>query len=195
MNENNENTLLNGETSAEKPKQQFQLQHLYCKEQECEVAHAPTIYLAKPSKDKKDKKDEEERNRIPTTQLEMSVNHALLSGNRFEVVLRLRITAKLGQQTAYQVKLEQAGLFHIEGYTEEERQLILNVHAAQLLYPYARQTVSNLTQAAGFPPLQLTPMSFEGMYRQQQAQRGSPGQSETSGATAEVKERIELASA
>jgi len=153
-----------GASSSETPKQQFILQHLYAKEQECDVPHAPGIYLLQPEQTS-------EANNKPVTSLEMKINHYPVRDDLFEVVLGFHITSKIGQQTAYQVKLAQAGLFQVTGYTDKERDVILNVHAPQLLFPYARHLVSNMTQAAGFSPLTLTPMNFEALYQQKQKQK------------------------
>jgi preprotein translocase subunit SecB len=38
-----------------------------------------------------------------------------------------------------------------------------------LLFPYARETIANLSLKAGFPPLELQPINFEALHNEQMA--------------------------
>jgi preprotein translocase subunit SecB len=54
---------------------------------------------------------------------------------------------------------------------------ILGVACPNIVFPYLRETVSDLVTRAGFPPVLLAPINFEAMYAQriqaqQQAQQG-----------------------
>jgi preprotein translocase subunit SecB len=41
-----------------------------------------------------------------------------------------------------------------------------------VLFPYARETVSDIINRAGFPPVLLAPVNFEALYQQRVAQAG-----------------------
>jgi len=92
-------------------------------------------------------------------------------------VLTLTVTARVGDKTVFLVETSQAGVFAIRGVTPEQLQPVLAVHCPNVLFPYARETVSDATMRAGFPPVILAPIDFDGLYRQQlaaQAQQPAP---------------------
>lgn len=110
--------------------------------------------------------------------LEMNLNQRVqrVADNLFEVVLGVTLTCKLGEKTIYLVETQQAGLFGLAGFDDQSLDGMLGVHCPGILYPYARQTISDLIQAGGFPPFLLQPINFEGLYteglRQRAAQQG-----------------------
>lgn len=48
---------------------------------------------------------------------------------------------------------------------------ILMIEGPKLVFPFVRQIVAEITQNSGFPPLMLTPVNFEKLYRDQYAQQ------------------------
>jgi len=51
---------------------------------------------------------------------------------------------------------------------QTQPQLSLNVQVTnRLLFPFARAVVANATREAGFPPLNIAPVDFVALYRQQ----------------------------
>jgi preprotein translocase subunit SecB len=114
--------------------------------------------------------------------LEMNLNPRVqrVGESLFEVELGVTLTCKLGDKTVYLVEVRQAGLFGLNGFDEPTLDAMLGAHCPSILYPYARQIVSDMISAGGFPPFVLQPINFEGMYadglRQRQAQAaGSMG--------------------
>ncbi|MCG2635200.1 MAG: protein-export chaperone SecB [Gammaproteobacteria bacterium] len=99
-------------------------------------------------------------------EMDVQLNHATttLDDNRYEAVLALTITATQEDQTVFLVEVHQAGIFHIADMTKEQMQVVLGVHCPHLLFPYARQIISELTTQGGFPPLLLAPVNFEALY-------------------------------
>ncbi|TXI51112.1 MAG: protein-export chaperone SecB [Lysobacter sp.] len=115
--------------------------------------------------------------------LEMNLNQRVqrVADALFEVELGVTLTCKLVDKTVYLVEVRQAGLFGLNGFDEQTLDAMLGVHCPGILYPYARQTISDMITAGGFPPFLLQPINFEGLYaeglrqRQAQAQAGTFG--------------------
>ena len=106
------------------------------------------------------------------------------TGNRvgekvFEVVLTATITAKLGEKTAFLVEVHQAAVFEIAPPPGADVRVILARECPAIIYPYLRETVSDIVTRGGFPPLLLAPADFRGIYAQSQA--GGAGAAPTPG--------------
>ena len=118
--------------------------------------------------------------------LEMNLNQRVqrVADNLFEVELGVTLSCKLAEKTIYLVEVRQAGLFGLGGFDDQTLDAMLGVHCPNILYPYARQTVSDLITAGGFPPFLLQPINFEALYaeglRQRAAQQDLAG-AETAG--------------
>ena len=109
--------------------------------------------------------------------LEMNLNQRVqrVADNLFEVELGVTLTCKLEDKTVYLAEVRQAGLFGLGGFDEQTLDAMLGVHCPNILYPYARQTVSDLITAGGFPPFLLQPINFEGLYAEGLRQRAQQG--------------------
>jgi preprotein translocase subunit SecB len=102
-------------TSKEEQDQQkqFELQRLYVKEQHCKIMRSPQVF-----------KDEWK----PEINMEMQINHNNLEGNLYEINLQINVTVKNNQITAFTAETEQAGIFLVKGFSEEEKKkIILNL--------------------------------------------------------------------
>ena len=66
----------------------------------------------------------------------------------------------------------QAGIFSVRNVPAEELDPLLGIGCPTILFPYLRETISDLITRGGFPPVLLAPVSFEAIYMQrlQQAQ-------------------------
>ncbi|HEX6549195.1 MAG TPA: protein-export chaperone SecB, partial [Gammaproteobacteria bacterium] len=69
------------------------------------------------------------------------------------------------------VEVQQAGLFTLTGFNEQERAVILSTYCPNILFPYLREVVSDLTLKGGMAPLLLQPVNFDALYAQQAAQQ------------------------
>jgi len=87
----------------------------------------------------------------------------------YECVMTVTVTATAGDRTVFLVEVAQAGIFSIQGASEETLQPVLAMHCPAMLFPYARQAIAHATMLAGFPPVQLQPINFEALYAQQLA--------------------------
>ena len=79
-------------------------------------------------------------------------------------VLTVTVTAKLEDKTVFLVEVGQGGIFRINNVPEEQIEPLLAVACPNILFPYARETVSDAVTRAGFAPVVLQPVNFEAMY-------------------------------
>ena len=141
------------------PKQQFEIHRLYIKDTSFESPSTPAIFR------------EEWK---PTVNIDLQTRSSVLETNLHEVVLTVTATTTLGDKTAFLAEVQQAGIFLVGGFEKEALGQMLGSFCPNLLFPYAREALSDLTVRAGFPPLYLTPVNFDALYAQHlQSQQGS----------------------
>ena len=85
----------------------------------------------------------------------------------YDITLDISVKAETDSKIIYMVELKQAGLFIIEGADDELRDGFLNIRCPEVLFPYARETISSLIQKAGFPPIFIAPIDFNALYQQE----------------------------
>ena len=102
----------------------------------------------------------------PKIDLNMTNSHSQIEDDRFEAVLRLTVTASQDDQTAFLIEIQQAGLFEISGFNEDEHKYLLGSQCMNVLFPYAREQISDIAVRGGFPPLLLSPVNFDALYQQ-----------------------------
>ena len=83
-----------------------------------------------------------------------------------EVELKITATAKTAQGAAYIVDLAYCGLVGMRNMPEEQKHAFTYAEAPRLLFPYARRVVADAVRDAGFAPLMLDPIDFNGLYIQ-----------------------------
>ena len=101
----------------------------------------------------------------------------------YEVILTVTVTVTMEEKTAYLVEAHQAGIFHIDGFSEEIIERMVATVCPNILFPFAREHVADLITRGGFPQLLLAPVNFEALYQQQQMQ----GQNAATSTDAETK--------
>jgi preprotein translocase subunit SecB len=120
---------------------------------------------------------------IPTTEwnpqfgLNMNTAGSTVAENLHEVVLTITLEAKIGERVAYLVEVKQAGVFLIRGYVADDARRIVGGFCPGVLFPYARQAVSDLILRGGFPPFLLPPVNFDALFQQsleQESQQAAP---------------------
>ena len=104
----------------------------------------------------------------PEANLDIRIDTAALKDNLHEVILTINVTAKASHSLVYTNRVQQAGIFKLENFNDEQRKTALNVICTSILYPYAAERISNLSTHAGFPSLQLAPINFEALYLKNQ---------------------------
>ena len=119
----------------------------------------------------------------PSLDVQFSLNAEKVSDDVHEVSIKIEVSARSDNGVHFVVDLSYGGLFGIRNMPEEAVGPILLVEAPRLIFPYARQIVSEAVTNAGFPPLLLDPIDFAAAYvaqlEQAQAQQADAPAGET----------------
>ena len=102
----------------------------------------------------------------PNINVEINVYAKPLNSNIYEVSLTINGKALKDKSKIFEIELVYAGVFslsNVEIDKEEERKTVL-IECPQLLFPFARSIVSNVTRDGGFMPLVIQPIDFELLY-------------------------------
>ncbi len=84
-----------------------------------------------------------------------------------EIELKISATAKMQVGTAYIVELAFCGLVGMRNMPDEQKHAFTYAEAPRLLFPFARRVIADAVRDAGFAPLLLDPIDFNGLYVQQ----------------------------
>jgi preprotein translocase subunit SecB len=107
----------------------------------------------------------------PQMDVQFNIGSQNVGQDVHEVVLKVEVTAKANEGTAFQMELLYGGLFALRNVPEEQLQPFLLAEAPRILFPFARRIIAEATIDAGFPPLLLDPIDFAGLYMQRAAQQ------------------------
>ena len=102
----------------------------------------------------------------PTIKVEFNVSAKPSANNDIEVELRVEARAQQEEKILFNVELAYAGLFRVRNVPQEALQAIILIECPRMLFPYARQIISETTQNGGFPPLMLDPVDFARLYQE-----------------------------
>ncbi|MGO4221650.1 protein-export chaperone SecB [Lysobacter sp. TAF61] len=166
-----EENVNGGAASAEANGPAFTVEKIYAKDVSFEVPGAPAVF-----------------NEQAQPQLQMNLNQSVqrLNDSAFEVVLGITLTCNAGDKTLYVAEVKQAGVFGLAGFDPQTLDGMLGTHCPNVLYPYARQLISELIQTGGFPPFYLQPINFEALYAEGLRQRAAQQNGEAGLADAET---------
>ncbi|KAF3978016.1 MAG: protein-export chaperone SecB [Methylococcales symbiont of Iophon sp. n. MRB-2018] len=141
---------------------QFSIQKIFTKDISFESPHSPKVFTEKWD---------------PAVDFNLGIQNQALEDNLFEVSLSVTVTVKCNDKTAYLVEVNQAGIFSISAFSEMEKAPMLGSFCPNILFPYAREVVSDLVAKGGFPQLMLAPINFDTLYMQnpQSTQQQVPG--------------------
>lgn len=142
------------QTESDKP--QFEMQHVYVKDISFESPYAPEIFQQKWE---------------PKVSIDLNQEHKVLSQEAHEVGLMMTVTVKLGDKEAYIAEVKQAGIFTVRNFNQEQLDHFLQVFCPDLIYPYLRESISNLVIKGGFAPLYIAPVNFEALYRKKRSEK------------------------
>ena len=134
----------------------FSIEKVYVKDLSLELPNAPQIFLEREQ---------------PAVEVGLQSEANGLGDGIFEVVLTVTVTAKVGEKTQFLVEAAQAGIFQIRNVPDEEVEPVVAIACPNILFPYARETVSDIITRAGVQPVLLAPVNFEALYRQRQEQQ------------------------
>ncbi|MDD1649434.1 MAG: protein-export chaperone SecB [Methylococcaceae bacterium] len=143
----------------------FNIQKIYVKDVSFETPNSPEIFTQQWD---------------PKVEFNLSSNGQQIQDGVYEVSLTVTVTVKIEEKTAYLVEINQAGIFSASGFQNEEIGHLLGSYCPNLLFPYAREAVSDLVGKGGFPPMLLAPVNFDALYAQHVQQMQQPPESVTS---------------
>ena len=136
----------------------FAIEKLYVKDLSVEVPNAPEIFLEREA---------------PQVEIQLNTGARGVGDGVFEVVLTVTVTAKFGEKTVFLVEVGQAGIFRIVNVPDEQIEPLVAVACPNILFPYAREAVSDAVTRAGFQAIVLQPVNFEAMYMQRMQEQAS----------------------
>jgi preprotein translocase subunit SecB len=114
----------------------------------------------------------------PQVDVQFNIGAKPIAAELHEVELKTVITARAQAGTAYVVDLSFCGLIGMRNLDEAQQHAFLYAEAPRILFPFARRVLADAVRDAGFPPLLLEPIDFNGLYVQQlaaqQAEVGEP---------------------
>lgn len=138
----------------------FSIDKIYVKDMSLEVPGAPEVFLEQSQ---------------PEIDMQLASEAKQVGDGYFDCCLTVTVTAKVEEKVLFLVEVAQAGIFQIQNIPAEDLDPIIGVACPNILFPYARETVSNMVNRAGFPPVLLAPINFEALYAQQRATQAEAG--------------------
>lgn len=142
---------------------QFSLQRIFVKDLSFEAPKSPEIFREDWS---------------PQVEMDLNTRQRSLEGDFHEVVLTITVTVKTGDEVAFIVEVQQAGIFLIQGLDEASKGHALGAFCPGLLFPYARETIDSLVVRGSFPALMLAPVNFDALYAQELERMQSNGEAQ-----------------
>ncbi|HUQ14010.1 MAG TPA: protein-export chaperone SecB [Novosphingobium sp.] len=107
----------------------------------------------------------------PQVDVQFNIGSRGLGPDVHEVELKIVLSSKHQGGTAFLVELAYCGLIGMRNISEEQAHPFLFAEAPRILFPFARRIVADAVRDAGYPPLMLEPIDFNGLYVAQVAQR------------------------
>lgn len=127
----------------------FQIQRIYTKDISFETPSAPNIF---------------QQEWQPEVKLDLDTSSSELAEQVYEVILRVTVTASVAEETAFLCEVQQAGIFSIDGIEESQMAHCLGAYCPNILFPYARECITNLVSRGTFPQLHLAPVNFDALF-------------------------------
>ena len=143
---------------------QFSLQRIYVRDLSFEAPKSPAIFRQEWT---------------PTVSLDLNTRQKPLEGDFYEVVLTLSVTVNNGDEVAFIVEVQQAGIFLIKGLDDASMSHTLGAFCPNILFPYAREAIDNLVVRGSFPALMLAPVNFDALYAQELQRMQESGETPT----------------
>ncbi|WP_018988246.1 protein-export chaperone SecB [Aromatoleum toluclasticum] len=135
----------------------FSIEKLYVKDLSLEVPGAPRIFLDREN---------------PQINVQLRTEAASVDEGVYEVTLTVTVSAKLAdERTVFLVEVAQGGIFQIRNIPEGDLEPVTMIGCPNILFPYAREAISDAITRAGFQPVVLAPVNFEALYQAQQQQQ------------------------
>jgi preprotein translocase subunit SecB len=139
----------------------FQIEKIYVKDMSLELPNAPQVFAQQVQ---------------PQVEVQLASEAGQMAEGLYEVSVSATVTARAGERTLFLAEAVQAGIFSVRNVPEDEMQPLLAIGCPNILFPYLRETISDMIARGGFPPVLLQPVSFEAIYlqRMQEQSQQSP---------------------
>lgn len=135
--------------TAQQDVQNFSIQRIFLKDMSFEAPNSPSIF---------------QKEWAPEVKLDLDTQSRVLETNVYEVVLRLTVTVENAGETAFLCEIQQAGIFTAENMEQAQLAHCLGAFCPNILFPYARETISGLVVKGTFPQLNLAPVNFDALF-------------------------------
>ena len=145
-------------TDAPPQQATFQIEKIYVKDLSLEIPNAPQVFVEQVQ---------------PQLEVQINTTAGKFSEPYYEVTVTATVTARAGDRTVFLAEAVQAGIFQLRNVPQEELGPLLGIGCPTILFPYLRETISDLVTRGGFPPVLLSPISFEALYMQRLQQQQS----------------------
>lgn len=119
------------------------------------------------------------REKSPQIDININVNANPIGDDNYDVVLSLSVKASDDTEILFHVELIYGGVFHIKNIPQEHVMPLVFIECPRLLFPFARQIISDATQNGGFPPLWIDPIDFAALFQKRLAEEQNDNQSPT----------------
>jgi preprotein translocase subunit SecB len=129
----------------------FEIQRIYVKDLSYEAPNTPHTFV-------EDWK--------PEVQLNLETKSNRVQDNLHEVVLSVTATVTTSKKPAFIIEAHVAGIFQIAGVPSDQLRQMLGSFCPSILFPYAREVISDTVVRGGFPQLILAPVNFDALYAQ-----------------------------
>jgi preprotein translocase subunit SecB len=146
----------------------FQIEKIYMKDALFEQPNSPRIFL---NQDK------------PTISVNINTASEKINDETYEVTVKGTIKGVIGDQVLFLAEVEQAGLFEIKNFPENQMAPALEVTCPTMIYPALRYNLADMMSRAGFQPINLTEISFRAIYEQRLADAKKKAEAEQFAAT------------
>lgn len=148
MTDQNEKVAASEEQTVEAT---LQIQRIYLKDVSFEAPNLPHVF---------------QQEWKPQLKFDLSTETVELAENLYEVCLNISVETTLegSDDVAFICELKQAGIFAISGLDDMQLAHCLTSQCPNMLFPYARELVSNLVNRGTFPALNLSPVNFDALF-------------------------------
>lgn len=114
-----------------------------------------------------------QKDRMPegktTFEVKVALDARKLGENQYEVINKLKVNAKVGEDKIFILEMDYAGRFNIENVPAEQLHAFLMIECPRMIFPYLRRVVGDITRDGGYPPLNLDNIDFLALYRNEMA--------------------------
>jgi preprotein translocase subunit SecB len=112
----------------------------------------------------------------PQIDVQFNIGARPISGEVTEIELKISLESKCEGGHQFIIELAYCGLVGMRNMEEAHMHAFTYAEAPRILFPFARRVIADAVRDAGFPPLMLEPIDFNGIYMAQIAQQQAAGE-------------------